>query len=142
MSFREAEVCSSTFTVTVQLQAPLTNPGSVRQVPAQLCHHLLQASFPASTLFLTSGLVACSHSTPRGFLLSYQTSWQTRHSSWWTLSPTAFQVAWLPLFFFKLYFIDYAITIVLIFPPFPLHPAPPAPSGNRPTIVDVRGSCV
>ena len=36
-------------------------------------------------------------------------------------------------FFFKLYFIDYAITVILIFSPLaPLPPAPPTSSGNPP----------
>ena len=46
-------------------------------------------------------------------------------------------------FLFKLYFIDYAITVLLIFPLCPpLHPAPPTPSGNPHTIVHAHGSCV
>ena len=46
-----------------------------------------------------------------------------------------------PSFFFQLYFIDYGITVVPIFPPLSLlHPAPPTPSSNLHTIVHVHGS--
>ena len=45
-------------------------------------------------------------------------------------------------FFLKLYFIDYAITVVPIFPLTPLHPAPLTPSGNPHTIAHVHGSHV
>ena len=45
--------------------------------------------------------------------------------------------------FFKLYFIYYAITVVLIFLPLPrLHPSPPTHSHNPHTIVHVHGSCI
>ena len=45
--------------------------------------------------------------------------------------------------FLKLYLIDYAITVVLIFPTLlPSTQHPPTPSGNPPTIVHVHGSCV
>ena len=44
---------------------------------------------------------------------------------------------------FKLYFIDYAITIVPVFPFLPPSIQPhPAPSGNPHTIVHVHGSCI
>ena len=43
----------------------------------------------------------------------------------------------------KLYIIDYAITVVLIFPPLLLlHLATPTSSGNPLTIVGVHGSCI
>ena len=37
-------------------------------------------------------------------------------------------------FFFKLYFIDYTITVVSIFPPYPLPPSTPNPSGSHPLL--------
>ena len=43
---------------------------------------------------------------------------------------------------FYLYFIDYVITVVSIFPPLLLHPAPITPSGNPYTIVHVHRSCI
>ena len=46
-------------------------------------------------------------------------------------------------FLIKLYFIKYAITVVLIFPPVPLlHPALLTPSGNPSTVVHVHGSWI
>ena len=46
------------------------------------------------------------------------------------------------IFNFSLYFIDYAITVVLIFPICPLHPAPHTPTGKPHILVHVHGSCV
>ena len=46
------------------------------------------------------------------------------------------------IFIFKLYFVDYAITVDLIFPALPPYPASPTPSGNPHSIVHVHGSCM
>ena len=43
---------------------------------------------------------------------------------------------------FYLHFIDFAITVVLILPPCPFHPALPTPSGNPSNLVHVNRSCV
>ena len=44
--------------------------------------------------------------------------------------------------FLKLYFIDYAITVVLIFPPAPLHPAPPLPQAIPPPLFMSMVMCI
>ena len=41
---------------------------------------------------------------------------------------------WYPYSFLNVYFIDYAITVVLIFSPLSPHPVPPTPSGNPSTM--------
>ena len=57
--------------------------------------------------------------------------------------PVYINVIAIDFLLFKLHFIDYAITVVLIFPPLPpLYPAPHTPSGNPLTIVYVHGSCI
>ena len=64
-SFRKAEVCSSIFLVTVQLESSPTNLCMAWQVPTKLCRGLH---------LLTPDLMACSYYKPHGFPLTHQTS--------------------------------------------------------------------